>query len=45
MLHRAYGFPLRFKTETINEEAMFIPFGYDNFTLIKYLSEDAETPW
>lgn len=36
ILHRAYKMPLRFKPETINEEAIFIPFGSDNLTLIQY---------
>lgn len=35
ILHRAYDFPLRFKPEVVNEEAIFIPFGYDNPTLIQ----------
>lgn len=33
-LHLAYKFPFRFKSEAINEEAIFIPLGYDNPTLI-----------
>lgn len=35
VLHRAYKMPLRFKAETINEEAIFIPFGSDNPNLIQ----------
>ena len=34
ILHRAYDFPLRFKPEPVNEEAIFIPFGYDKPSLI-----------
>lgn len=30
----AYNFPFRFKSEAINEEAIFIPLGYDNLSLI-----------
>lgn len=37
VLHRAYKMPLRFKAETINEEAIFIPFGSDNPNLIQYM--------
>lgn len=33
-LNLAYGFPFRFKSEAINEEAIFIPLGYDNQNLI-----------
>ena len=33
-MHRAYQFPLRFRTEVVNEEAIFIPFGYDKPSLI-----------
>lgn len=33
-LNLAYNFPFRFKSEAINEEAIFIPIGYDNHTLI-----------
>lgn len=33
-LHLAYNFPFRFKSEAINEEAIFIPIGYDNHNLI-----------
>ena len=29
-----YKFPFRFKSETINEEAIFIPLGSDNNSLI-----------
>lgn len=34
-LSLAYKFPLRFKSEAINEEAIFIPLGSDNPTLIE----------
>ncbi len=34
-LHLAYGFPFRFKSEDKNEEAIFIPIGYDNMGLIE----------
>lgn len=37
VLHRAYNMPLRFKPATANEEAIFIPFGADNTTLIQYI--------
>lgn len=33
-LHLAYNFPFRFKSEDKNEEAIFIPIGYDNMNLI-----------
>lgn len=33
-LHLAYNFPFRFKSEAINEEAIFIPIGYDSPRLI-----------
>lgn len=35
VLSLAYGFPFKYKSEVINEEAIFIPLGYDNLTLIK----------
>ena len=42
ILHRAYEMPLRFKNESINEEAIFIPFGSDNLNLIEYESDYIE---
>lgn len=44
ILHRAYGFPLRFKAETVNEESVFVPLGSDNFQLLKYLHYNSVTP-
>ena len=44
VLHRAYEMPLRFKAEAINEEAIFIPFGYDKPSLIKYHHAESVTP-
>jgi dynein light intermediate chain 1 len=38
MIHRAYSFPFRFRSEPLNEEAIFLPFGYDKPALIKYQS-------
>lgn len=35
--------PLRFKPEIANEEAIFIPLGFDNPTLIKYPSDHLGT--
>lgn len=34
ILHRAYAFPLKYKPEPVNEDSIFIPFGYDSPTLI-----------
>ena len=38
ILHRAYKMPLRHKPEAINEEAIFIPLGFDSPNLLEYLS-------
>ena len=35
ILHRAYNMPLKYKAEAINEESIFIPFGYDNPNLLE----------
>lgn len=43
LLHRAYGFPFRFKSETVNEESIFVPLGSDNFQLLKYNSGNLVT--
>jgi len=47
ILHRAYEFPLRFKSEAVNEEAIFIPFGYDKPTLIadSFVKIDVTKPY
>lgn len=34
-MHLAYAFPFRFKSDDKNEEAIFIPIGYDNMGLIQ----------
>jgi hypothetical protein len=35
VIHRGYNFPFRYKPEALNEEAIFIPLGFDKPTLIK----------
>ncbi len=46
-LSLAYNFPFRFRSEAINEEAVFIPFGSDNPNLIKdfVLKMDVSRPY
>jgi len=34
ILHRSYGFPLKYKSETVNEEEIFVPLGADNPKLL-----------
>lgn len=34
IIHTAYNFPFKYRSEPLNEEAIFIPLGYDKPTLI-----------
>jgi dynein light intermediate chain 1, cytosolic len=38
IIHTAYDFPFKLRSEPLNEEAIFIPLGYDKPALIKYPS-------